>query len=253
MQKKDVCVVVAARNEAESIAQVLSGIRAVDVGRRIHILVVDDGSSDKTATVAAEHADRVISRSHRGLGYSVRQGYQFALDNKFDIVVNIDGDGQHDPATLPAFVRHLQNGSAIVKGTRFHPESRVVGKIPKDRLCMNQHFARTVSEITGFRITDALCGMYGFKREVLAILMPHLQLDGYGLCLEILIKGRYVLPHCTPLEVAHPAIYRADTHRHRVKYSSQGRDERERRFRDHEQHVVSCLAYCRSMGWLSPQ
>lgn len=248
---KNTCIVVVGWNEEEVVDKIIQGARE-SLGRHPHfILMVDDGSSDNTAAVAAVHADHVISREHRGLGYSVREGYQFALDNGFDLVINIDGDGQHDPAVLPAFMRHLQNGSAIIKGTRFHPESHVVGTIPEDRLRMNLHFARTVSKLTGFQITDALCGMYGFKRDALAVLMPHLQLDGYGLCLEILIKGKHVLPGHTPLEVAHPAIYRSDTRRHRVKYSDTGLADREQRFLDHEGHVATCLMYCRSMGWVS--
>lgn len=240
---KDVCLCVTGRNEAESIGRVIHIIRQLPNSNRFFILAIDDGSTDNTAAVADEAgADHVISRPWRGLGYSVREGYQYAIDKAFDIIINVDADGQHDPGLIPQMVNHLQNGSSVVKCSRFHPLSSVIGTPPEDRLSLNKHFADVISQITNQTITDALCGMFGFKKHVLKVLLPHLKFDEYGLCLEILIKGHALL-HLLPLELPHPAIYLADTFRHARVYSQQGKEERNARFTLHEEHVRQALEY----------
>jgi glycosyltransferase involved in cell wall biosynthesis len=244
------CIIVVGRNEEETIGTVIENVKTALDGNPHFIVVIDDGSTDRTAAVARKHADHTISREPYGLGYSMRQGYQFALTKGFKVIINIDADGQHDPRVLPKVIQHLQNGTSIVKGTRFHPDSQVVGEIPEDRLHMNRHFAKIISQLTGHQITDALCGLYGFKQYALKRLLPHLKSVGYGLCLEILIKRKYLIPDCIPFEIAHPAIYLQDTARHAIKYSDKGLAERKRRFDDHIEHVKTSLAYCSRMGWI---
>jgi len=241
------CVVVVGKNEAESIQRVIKGTQDALADIPHFILAIDDGSIDQTAEIARVHAHHVISRPSKGLGWSVRQGYHFALDHGFDTIINIDADGQHDPALLPSMVQHLENGTDAVKCSRFHEHSAVIGETPVDRLEMNQHFAEVISEITGWNITDALCGLWGFKRPVLAQLMPHLRFKHYGLCIEMLIKMKHLVPDVSLVELPHPRIYLCDTTRHKTKYTSDGEAHRKRRFAHHQKHVAIALAHVEHM------
>jgi glycosyltransferase involved in cell wall biosynthesis len=91
--------VVPAFNEEETIAGVIAEIRAVDPG--MEIIVVDDRSFDKTAVIAAEAGARVLRLAcNLGIGGAVQTGYQAARELGCDLVVQVDGDGQHDPQEL---------------------------------------------------------------------------------------------------------------------------------------------------------
>lgn len=236
------CVVLAARNESEKIGDVLSAVRCLPESERIHLLVVDDGSSDNTGCIAARYADQVVSRPWKGLGYSVREGYANALGAEgFRIIINMDADGQHDPAFLPLIVAKLQNGYEVVKCSRFCQESKVIGEVPLDRWRLNQHFAGVINQITDFSVTDALCGLWGFKREVLLQLLPHLRSDDYGLSLEILIALSARMKGIKFIELAHPAIYEKDSAKHRRKYSPEELAKRTERYKEHEKHVLQAI------------
>jgi glycosyltransferase involved in cell wall biosynthesis len=111
--------VVPAFNEAETIAGVIAEIRAVDPG--MEIVVVDDASFDKTAVIAAEAGARVLRLAcNLGIGGAVQTGFQAARELECDVVVQIDGDGQHDPKELPLILEPVLDGRAdIVIGSRF--------------------------------------------------------------------------------------------------------------------------------------
>ena len=92
--------IVPALNEEETIVGVVEEIRAIDPG--FEILVIDDGSTDRTIA-EAERAGALVARLpyNIGIGGAVQTGYQYARDNGFQVAVQIDGDGQHDPSELP--------------------------------------------------------------------------------------------------------------------------------------------------------
>jgi len=91
---------VAAFNEAARIRDVVR-----EASAHLPVLVVDDGSSDATASEAeAAGASVLIQRPNQGKGAALRAGFRWALERGFDAVVTLDGDGQHDPATIPAFL-----------------------------------------------------------------------------------------------------------------------------------------------------
>ena len=85
------------------------------------MVVVDDGSVDRTAGIAADRGAHVLRLPFNlGIGGAVQTGYRFAFEHGYDIAVQIDGDGQHDPSQLPAILEPVLAGEAdIVVGSRF--------------------------------------------------------------------------------------------------------------------------------------
>src|SRR5947199_8309794 len=92
--------IVPAYNEEASVGRVIDEIRAFDPG--FEIAVIDDGSTDRTAGVAADREAHVIRLPFNlGIGGAMQTGYRYAFEQGFDIAVQVDGDGQPDPAELP--------------------------------------------------------------------------------------------------------------------------------------------------------
>src|SRR5947199_8334753 len=111
--------IVPAFNEEASVGRVIDEIRAVDPG--FEIVVVDDGSTDRTAGVAADRDAHVIRLPFNlGIGGAVQTGYRYAFEQGFDLAVQVDGDGQHDPAQLQKILEAVLAGRAdLVVGSRF--------------------------------------------------------------------------------------------------------------------------------------
>lgn len=115
-----VLIVLPAFNEEESIAATLKEIRRT-LGD-IDCLVVNDGSADATASIAKQHGAMVASLPFNlGVGAAMRFGYRFARSHSYDVVVQLDADGQHDPAYLPKLVEQLDDTDLVI-GARFAGE-----------------------------------------------------------------------------------------------------------------------------------
>lgn len=117
--KSRLLVIVPARNEEASVGRVVHAVRNILPG--IPILVIDDHSADATGRVAASAGARVV-RLHRRLGLAgcLRIAYRMAVEEGFQTVVRIDGDGQHEAADIAAILHALdRSGADIVIGSRF--------------------------------------------------------------------------------------------------------------------------------------
>ena len=120
-----VVVVIPAFNEAERLPRVLAGLAEVDLGGA-EVCVVDDGSKDGTAG-AARAAGATVLRHPFNLGYgaALQTGYKYALGRGAELVLQMDADGQHDPALLPALAKPIEDGQAdLVVGSRFLSATR---------------------------------------------------------------------------------------------------------------------------------
>ncbi len=159
--------IVPARNEAACIADVVREIRAFDPG--MEVVVVDDGSRDATGAVAAAAGARVVRLPFNlGIGGAVQTGFRYALERGFELAVRVDGDGQHDPAQLPALVRPVLEGDAdIVVGSRFAGPTGY--RPPIARSLGIRVFARLVSVLVRQRLTDTTSGFQALNRRAMAL------------------------------------------------------------------------------------
>jgi glycosyltransferase involved in cell wall biosynthesis len=150
-------------NEAGSIGRVIAEIRAFDPG--FEIVVVDDGSADDTAGEAKRAGAHVVRLPYNlGIGAAVQTGYQYARDNGFEIAVQIDGDGQHDPHDLEQLLAPLAREEVdMVIGSRFCGESDY--RAPLARRIGIGLLAAVVSLIVRRRITDPTSGFRAVNRK----------------------------------------------------------------------------------------
>jgi glycosyltransferase involved in cell wall biosynthesis len=159
--------IVPALNEAASISRVIEEIRSAEPD--FEILVVDDGSDDGTGALAEAAGARVCRLSFNlGIGGAVQTGYRYALANGFDIAVQIDGDGQHDPRELGAILGPLLAGEAdLVIGSRFAG----VGSYRAARVRrLGMHvFAAVVSLIVRQPLTDTSSSFRALNRRSLSL------------------------------------------------------------------------------------
>ncbi len=151
-------IVIAALNEADNIGAVLDEVPQQIADVPVSLLVIDDGSTDATSEVAERHGALVCTLSaNRGHGVALRLGYRIARDGGARYIGTLDGDGQWDPADLPAMVTLLEAGDAdFVLG------SRELGQTENTDAFRNlgvKFFARVISGLTRTHLTDTSSGL----------------------------------------------------------------------------------------------
>jgi glycosyltransferase involved in cell wall biosynthesis len=159
--------VVPALNEAGSVEAVIREIRAQDPD--FEVLVVDDGSTDATSDVAAAAGAHVITLPFNvGIGGAVQTGYQYALEHGFEIAIQVDGDGQHDPSEIRRVLEPILDGRAdLVVGTRFVTGGGYRGT--RLRRVGIRIFAAVVSLMVGQRVSDTTSGFRAINRKALRL------------------------------------------------------------------------------------
>ncbi len=151
-------IVIPAHNEARSLSALIQGIRGQPISVPYDILVIDDGSSDDTAKVARDNgATAVTLIANLGYGRALRAGYEYARLLNYDTIIQLDGDGQHDPASVPKLVSALLDGNCgLVIGSRFHAESTY--EMPFARRIGQRLFSLALRWLGGIHIQDVTSG-----------------------------------------------------------------------------------------------
>ena len=177
-------IIVPAWNEQESIAQTLGEIR--DTAGWADLLVVDDGSGDRTADTAAA-AGAMVCRLpfNLGVGGAMRAGYRYALRNGYDVAVQIDADGQHDPRYLAALLTRLQEADVVI-GARFATADDPY-KVRGPRRWAMVLLARVLSRLAHTRLTDVTSGFRVSNRRAIALFAQHYPAEYLGDTVESLV------------------------------------------------------------------
>lgn len=166
MDKARVLAIIPAHNEADSLAGVISDIRA---HTGADIVVVNDGSTDRTPEIALEQRVELLNMPFNlGIGSTMQTGFKFAYSQGYDIAVQVDGDGQHDAAWMPALVQPLVDGECeMVLGSRYLEQSGYSGSA--GRRVGTAIFSRILSLMLGQKLTDATSGFRAINRDVIEL------------------------------------------------------------------------------------
>ncbi|MEE9368835.1 MAG: glycosyltransferase family 2 protein [Pontiella sp.] len=160
------CVLICAFNEAEHIERVVRSSLDQHPGE---VVVVDDGSTDKTAE-RAEKAGAYVLRNaaNLGKGASLKRGFEFLRDRNYDAVIIVDGDGQHDPQEIGRFLdAYARTGIPILIGNRMSDTRGM----PIIRKWTNSTMAWVLNRLVKVYVADPPCGYRFYRTDVLPFIM----------------------------------------------------------------------------------
>lgn len=174
-------VVIPALNERDTVGDV---VRSVAEQTQADVLVVDDGSCDDTAALAAAAGAQVLIMPFNvGVGGAMRTAFQFAQRRGYDAVIQVDADGQHEPADVQALIDALAAGANVVVGSRF-PSGFETGAVRRAGMRL---LAWGTSALTGVRLTDATSGFRGADREAIGVFAARYPAEYLGDTAESLV------------------------------------------------------------------
>lgn len=177
-------IVMPAFNEEEAVGQVVTEVISSLPG--VTVVVVDDGSADDTARIAAAAGAIVISLPFNlGVGGAMRVGFKYAIEHDFRAVVQVDSDGQHDPRGVPALLAELDDGADIVLGARFAGEGEYSASGPR-RWAMS-FLASTISRLAKTRLTDTTSGFRATGARAIHLFAEHYPAEYLGDTIESLV------------------------------------------------------------------
>ncbi len=192
MNESDSIIIIPTYNEKENIENIIKAVFALP--KCFHILVIDDGSPDGTASIvkslqAEMYADRLflIEREGKlGLGTAYIRGFQWALDHTYEFIFEMDADFSHAPSDLPRLYDACQKeGFDVAIGSRYVSGVNVVNW-PIGRVLMSYFASKYVRFVTGFHIHDTTAGFKCYRRKVLeTIPLNKIRFKGYAFQIEM--------------------------------------------------------------------
>ena len=181
-------VVLPTYDERDTIGPVLEGLSAI--GPRVDVLVVDDASPDGTAELVRRRAEddpriRLVERdAKRGLATAYAVGFETALREGYDLIVEMDSDLSHLPEQLPRLLAAAQDHDAVI-GSRYVPGGSV-SNWSRSRVALSKAGNRYARFCLGLDVRDATSGYRAYRREALrTILRTPVRSDGYGFQIEL--------------------------------------------------------------------
>jgi len=182
-----VSVVIPVFNEEVTIGNVVTRTKKTleQLGVSYEILVVDDGSVDRSADIAQELKAHVLREAHQGKGYALRYGFR---QTRGELVVTLDADGSHQPEEIPLVLRYIRENKAdFVIGSRFMNSEANKTKIPKLNRTGNKMFNDLIGYLTGVKISDSQSGFRAIRSSL--IKRMKLSSHGYEVESEMLVKA----------------------------------------------------------------
>jgi len=176
-------------NEATHIAGVLDEVRRYSS----HIVVIDDGSTDRTPELLATQTDvhLITHEANQGYGAALRSAFDYAADAEYDVLITIDCDGQHEPRLIPALAAAVfpPNGPPvdIVSGSRYLREFPGDSRPPEDRHRINVAVTQALNDRLKLELTDSFCGFKAYRVESLRKL--RITELGYAMPLEVWVQA----------------------------------------------------------------
>ena len=180
-------VMIPAHNEAQRVGEVIDRVRGAIPDSTV--FVVDSGSTDDTAAIAAAHGATVISQGSSGYGGALQTGYAALLQRSWSTLVQLDGDGQHPPEAIPDLLRELNHADFVV-ASREGTDSQGAWH----RRLGNAGLSWAVFGLTGQRFHDVTSGMWALDRAAVTVLAEQLPTDTWD-------AGVRVLAHHAGLEM----------------------------------------------------
>jgi len=176
-----ICVIVPAHNESHAIADVVRGVKA----KGLDIVVIDDGSRDGSGEIARQNGAVVVTNSAKqGKGLSLQRGFQFALEEGYDGVIAMDGDGQHAVADLDSFLAQIAaHPQSVISGSRMANSQGM----PLLRYLTNRAMSALISGICRQSIPDTQCGFRYISCDILGDI--RLSAKDFEIETEVLIKA----------------------------------------------------------------
>jgi len=159
-----ILIAIPAHNEAAHLDSVLSAVRAYG----LDILLVDDGSTDDTPRLIAQQPVHCIRHPvNQGYGQSLRDAFAFAAAHRYDWIITMDCDEQHEPRFIPDFLRAIADDHAdIVSGSRYLlPDGNAP---PPDRRRINRIITAELNAALHWSLTDSFCGFKAHRTEAMA-------------------------------------------------------------------------------------
>jgi glycosyltransferase involved in cell wall biosynthesis len=166
MKKMKVIITIPAYNEEKTLPRVLEEIKEVmqHTDYKYELLVLNDGSKDKTIEVAKQHGAIVVSnKRNRGLAETFRHEMKICLERKADIIIHTDADGQYHSKHIPELIKKVEEGNDLVLGSRFKGK---IESMPILKKLGNLAFSKVLSSLTKVKITDSTTGFRGFTAEI---------------------------------------------------------------------------------------
>ena len=161
------CVVIPAYREQRMIRDVVLLVRKYVQP----VIVVDDGSPDRTAEEAADAGAVVIRHTaNMGKGVALNTGFNYARQNQFDYLITLDADGQHDPADIPRFIEaYERTGIPVLIGNRMG----ALSNMPQVRKWTNRYMSWLLSRAMNQYVPDTQCGFRLYRCDVLPFIEAH--------------------------------------------------------------------------------
>lgn len=154
-----------------------------------HILVIDDGSTDSTPCLLPREPVEVIRHAtNRGYGRSLMDAFRWACVDRFDWVITMDCDDQHEPESIPAFIREIETEKYdVVSGSRYLRHEADADMPPAARRAINRSITAEVNERLGLSITDSFCGFKAYRTAAVARLP--FDVDGYAFPMQFWVQA----------------------------------------------------------------